>query len=107
MVGLLVRAGIVPEGERAERCLANGCGGYLSMEEATLAAAHAQELLTRLAPAERMRADATATASERRTHNTPVTEWNDDDVREIYAVGREWLADFSDFCRRSGGFTVL
>ena len=33
-VALLVRAGILPAGKRAECCSAQGCGGYLSSAEA-------------------------------------------------------------------------
>ena len=37
-ISLLVREGVIPNGERAERCLGNGCGGTLSKHEALKAA---------------------------------------------------------------------
>ena len=106
-VSLLGRAGILPAGERTERCLANGCGGYLTDDEAQRAADHVDSLLAELAPDERILMDGERTAEERRTTRVPISQWNDEDVRQVYSADRPWLAQFSAFCRRSRGFTVI
>ena len=106
-VAALVRAGILPEGERSERCLANGCGGYLTQQEAKVAAKYIGSLLEQMRPHERIMLEGGMTSNERRTLHMPVTEWNENDRQEIYSGDTAWLATFRDFCSRSGGFTVV
>ncbi len=53
-VAILVRAGILPTGEREERCLANGCGGFLSASEAMRAAEHIDDLISGMEPSQRV-----------------------------------------------------
>ena len=38
---------------------------------------------------------------------TPKTKPHDIDAVDIYSASYEWLGEFVDFCRRSGGFEVL
>jgi hypothetical protein len=56
-VALLVREGVIPAGERAERCLANGCGGGLTADEAAAAADMLSKLIATLTPRQRIRHD--------------------------------------------------
>jgi hypothetical protein len=61
LVALLVRAEILPAGEREERCLANGCGGHFSAAEALRAAEHVETVIARMKPSERILLDGTTT----------------------------------------------
>ena len=106
-VAILERAGILPSGERTERCLANGCGGHLTGEEAVRAAARVEALLEGLAPNERVLMDGEKSLEERATREKSVGEWDDEDLRQVYGADAGWLGRFARFCRSSGGFTVL
>ena len=63
-VALLGRLGVLPAGERTERCLANGCGGHLSEQEALLAANEVDRLLEDLSPGERVLLDGSVSTEE-------------------------------------------
>ena len=56
-VALLVEAGILPPGDRAEDCLAQGCGGYFAKEEATRTAEFLNGLVANMKPGERIMSD--------------------------------------------------
>src|SRR5215510_4099062 len=56
-VALLIEAGILPTGERAETCLAQGCGGYFTKEEATRTAEFLTGLVASMKPGERVMFD--------------------------------------------------
>ncbi|HZN33150.1 MAG TPA: hypothetical protein VFB80_05000 [Pirellulaceae bacterium] len=104
-VALLVRAGVLPPGERADRCESNGCGGYLSATEAIQAADHIESLVARMATNERLlsRGEIVAVPES----DKPVSEWTEEEAYQRYAARRELLVPFADFCRRSGGFQVV
>jgi hypothetical protein len=106
-VAILERAGILPPGERTERCLENGCGGYLTSDEALRAAVHVDALVERLGPEERILLDGEKSTKERATLRKSVGEWDDEDLRQVYGADADWLGRFARFCRSSGGFTVL
>ena len=105
-VALLVRAGVLPAGEREERCLANGCGGCLSASEAVSAADYLEALVAGIGPGRRVLLDGEVT--ERPIDYTkPISEWDQADSWNNYSARYEVLKDFAAFCRRSGGFEVL
>ena len=104
-VALLVRSGVLPAGERAERCESNGCGGYLSAAEATAAAQHIESLVSQMATNERLlHRGEIAVVHE---CNKPVSEWTEEEAYQRYSTRRELLIQFAAFCRRSGGFQVV
>jgi hypothetical protein len=105
LVAMLVRAGILPEGEREERCLASFCGGRLSAQEALRAAYYIEALLPTLEPDERVLLDGART-QEPINYHTPISELSHQEIWVSYSVKREVLAKFAEFCRRSGGFEV-
>jgi hypothetical protein len=105
-VSLLARAGVLPAGERTERCMAGGCGGFITAEEAAHAATQVAEVLKSLAPGERVLFDGQRTTAPR-DRSKPAAEWTDDDARLVYSMDRDWLERFLAFCQRSGGFKVI
>jgi hypothetical protein len=104
-VALLVRSGCLPGGERAERCLANGCGGHLSPAEALRAAEVVDRLVKSMAPQDRLLLDGSVT-DEPKDYSRPVSEW-DEETWDHYSASYEWLRRFAVFCRSSGGFEVV
>lgn len=55
-----------------------------------------------------MRADLTITdVPKKRLVITPTTKVEDIDTVEVYSATYEWLVQFRDFCRSSGGFEIL
>src|SRR5262245_36613671 len=105
LVALLVRAGILPDGEREERCLANGCGGGLSADEAARAADHVEALLDTMKPNERILLDGDTT-DRPVDYQLSISEMDEEDIWNSYSVKSEVLRRFAEFCRRSGGFEV-
>jgi hypothetical protein len=64
--------------------------------------------LAAMQPGERMRADLTVVSTPKPRHVFRADGGTDDiDVNELYSANYEWLVEFKDFCRRSGGFRVL
>lgn len=105
-VALLVRAGILPAGERQERCLANGCGGHLSAAEALRAAEHIEGVITALKPGQRMLFDGEHT-DKPIDYSKPIADWDEADRWNNYSAEYEVLKQFATFCRHWGGFDVL
>jgi hypothetical protein len=95
---LLHRARLL-DGEAVQRAAAQGAGGRVTAEQALRIAEFLDRYLADLAPGQRVRADGTVT-SEPKTHQL------DQEPRELYAATYEWLSQFRDFCRSSGGFMV-
>src|SRR5437660_37833 len=84
-VALLVRAGILPAGKRAECCSAQGCGGYLSSAEALRAAEHIEGLLAAMKPDERIRFDGAITEKPI-DYQKPIVEWDEAETQDRYSV---------------------
>lgn len=106
IVAMLVRAGILPAGEREERCLANGCGGCLSEAEARHAAEFVEVLVAGMKPGQRVFFDGEVTEKPI-DYTKPISEWDQADTWDRYSAKYDVLRDFAAFCRRSGGFTVV
>lgn len=104
-ISLLERKGVVPHGERVERCLANGCGGFLSSEEAIRAADALDKVLATLNASQRVLRDGSIT-DKPIDYQKPVSDWTDDDTNNHYSAKYEVLIAFAKFCRTSGGFLV-
>jgi hypothetical protein len=104
-VALLVEAGIIPSGERAEDCLAQGCGGYFTREEVTRAADFLERLVASMKPGERVMFDGSI-RDKPKNFDLPITEWDEQEAWDHYSASYEWLQMFIDFCRRSEGFKV-
>jgi hypothetical protein len=105
-VALLVRYRILPDGERADRCLANGCGGYLSEQEAKDAAEAIASLIVTIEPGQSILHD--GSVNKRPTdYSRPISDWDEDEWRLAYSAQYDWLKRFETFCRTSGGFEVL
>lgn len=105
IVALLVRTGILPEGERAERCSANGCGGHLTVEEAARAAEHIECLVAAMKPGQRVLFDGEIT-DQPLDFEKPISEWTKADEWNHYSAKYDVLKKLAAFCRASGGFTV-
>jgi hypothetical protein len=106
IVALLVQTGILPAGEREERCSANGCGGCLSGDEARRAAEFLEKVIADMRPGERLLRDGNTT-SRPKDFALPVSEWDDEETQNRYAVDCSVLKQFMEFCRGSGGFEIL
>ncbi len=106
LVAILVRVQILPTDERAERCLANGCGGYLCESEAKRAADYIDALLVRMTPIQRILYDGTVSDAPL-DYKKPISEWDECDTWHHYSVKYDVLKMFAEFCRQSGGFDVL
>ena len=105
-VALLVRAGILPDGERAERCLGNGYGGHLSENEALRAAEYLDTLLTTMKSDQRILFDGAVT-NQPIDFEKPISDWDEAETWNHYSAQYDVLKTVADFCRRSGGFVVL
>ena len=105
-VAMLVRAGILPAGEREERCLANGCGGCLSASEALRAAEYIESLIADMEPGERVMLDGEIT-DKPIDYTKSISEWDQADTWNAYSALYDLLTAFAEFCRRSGGFEVV
>jgi hypothetical protein len=105
LVALLVRSGILPESERAERCLSNFSGGGLSADEALRAASYIEALLPTIQQEQRILLDGKLT-EEPINYTKSISELDQQEIWNSYSVKREVLAQFAEFCRRSGGFEV-
>jgi hypothetical protein len=103
-VALLVRAGILPGGDREERCLGMG-GGYFTESEAMRAAAFVENLLADMKPDQRVLFDGEIT-DEAWDHTKPINDWDQEDTWNAYSARYDVLKMFAAFCRRSGGFNV-
>jgi hypothetical protein len=104
-VALLVREGIIPPGEREERCLSSGCGGRLSAAEAFSAAECIDGFLAAMQLGHRLRVDGTVT-DRPINRQLPISDWDDREVQERYSIGYDVLKMIAVFCRHSGGFVV-
>lgn len=105
-IALLEREGIFPNQERVDRCLANGCGGCLSSDEALHAAEVLDELVANLDENQRLLHDGSLTDVPI-DFDKPVSEWTDEDTLNHYSAKHKVLKAFATFCRESGGFDVL
>ena len=106
IVAMLVRAGILPAGEREERCLANGCGGCLSEAESLHAAEYVESFVAGMKPGQRVLFNGEVTAKPI-DYTKPVSEWDQADTWNNYSAQYDLLKNFAAFCRRSRGFEVL
>lgn len=104
-VALLEREGVIPNGERAERCLANGCGGFLSSYEAIHAADVLDKLVANLDANQRVLHDGSLT-DKPIDYDKPISEWTEDDTYNHYSAKYDALRAFAKFCRDSDGFIV-
>ena len=104
-VAQLVREGVIPAGERAERCLANGCGGGLTADEAAATADMLGKLIATLTPRQRIHHDGSITDAPI-NYEKLISEWTEEDTYDHYSAKYEALKAFAEFCRESGGFTV-
>jgi hypothetical protein len=105
-VALLVRSGILPAGEREERCLCNFSGGHLSGSEAVRAAEHIESLVATMNEKQRILLDGEVTEKPK-NYSKPISEWDEADTWNSYSVRYDVLMEFAAFCRRSGGFKVV
>ncbi|HJT35387.1 MAG TPA: hypothetical protein VJ783_25400 [Pirellulales bacterium] len=106
IVAALVRAGILTVGERQERCLAQGCGGYITASEALQAAEHIDALICGMQPNQRLLRDGELT-DKVIDYNLPISDWDDAETWQRYSARHDVLKEFAAFCRRSGGFDVV
>jgi hypothetical protein len=104
-VALLVRGGVIPDGERRQR-FENACGEGLSASEAQHAADYIESLIANLSPRDRIFSNGQAT-DKPIDYGVPISEWDEAETQNRYSAGYELLRDFVAFCRRSGGFEVL
>ena len=102
IVALLVRAGILPAGEREECCLGNGCGGGLSASEALRAAEHIEGRVDAMKPDQRILFDGGVTEKPI-DYGKSISELNDADVWNSYSARYEVLKQFAVFCRAPAG----
>ena len=104
---LLLEEGVISE-EQYERMGAQGVGGETDAELAVRIAEAIERKLKLMRPRERMRGDLTVTAEPKNNWVfTPETQPEEIDATDIYSATYEWLTQFADFCRRSGGFEVF
>ena len=104
---LLREEGLLSD-ENYERMSANGFGGEVDAALASRIADAIERKLETMKPGERIRADLKITAAPRTLQAfTPETKLDDIDGLNLYSATYEWLVDFKEFCRRSGGFRVL
>lgn len=86
----------------------NGGGGIIDANTAIQIADHLDRHLQSMKPGDRMRYDLTVTSvAKRPVVITSATKERDIDVAEAYSATYDWLIQFRDFCRSSGGFKVL
>ena len=96
---LLYRARLLDD-EAVQRASANGAGGRVTAEQAVRIAEFLDRYLAGLTPGQRVRWDGTVTSELK-------SDQLDQKPRELYSATYEWLSRFRDFCRTSGGFTVV
>jgi hypothetical protein len=86
---------------------ANGRGASVDADMAGHIAAYLDQRLQSMKPADRMRADLSITSIPKKGFViTPTTKVEQIDAVEAYSATYEWLAQFRDFCRSSGGFKI-
>jgi hypothetical protein len=86
---------------------ANGRGASVDADMAGRIAAYLDQRLQSMKPADRMRADLSITSIPKKGFViTPTTKVEQIDAVEAYSATYEWLAQFRDFCRSSGGFKI-
>jgi len=104
-VELMVREGLLTK-ERAEVCRFNGCGSYITGEEADCVSVRLDSLLKRMRPGEHLLMDGTVT-DVRKEHNLPSDESPELDWDNVFSASFEWLSNFRDFCRTCNGFKIV
>jgi hypothetical protein len=104
-IALLVNADILPSGERAEKCLCQGCGGYFTNEEAKRAAEFLEDLIAQMKPEERIMLDGSV-RNKSKNYDIPITEWDEGEAWDHYSAGYDWLQKFRTFCLGSSGFEI-
>ena len=104
---LLLREGLINE-ELYDRMGAQGAGGEVNAELADRIAGAIGHKLKEMGPGNRVLADLTMT-------DRPMPHWligpetqpDEIDVNDVYSATYEWLTEFAEFCKSSGGFEVL
>lgn len=103
---LLRRAELIDD-ELYERMGAHGCGGQVDAETARRIADFIDLKLRAMKPEQRVLADLTITdRPKKRVTFTPNTKIDQIDAIDLYSASYEWLIQFRDFSRTSGGFEV-
>src|SRR5262245_24125585 len=103
---LLLREGLIGE-ELHDRMGAQGAGGEVDGELADRIAEAISRALKSMKPSERILYDLTLTDQPKNKWVIgPETQPDDLDINDIYSATYEWLAEFGEFCKRSGGFKV-
>lgn len=103
---LLLEENVISE-EQYERMGAQGVGGDVDAEMATRIADAIEHWLTMMKQGERIRGDLTVTAEPKHEGLfTPDPQPEKIDATDIYSATYEWLTQFAEFCRRSGGFEI-
>jgi hypothetical protein len=104
---LLLKEGLISE-ELHDRMGAPCTGGEVDAELADRIAEVIGRTLKVMRPGDRIRADLTVTDQPKNKWVIrPETRPEEMDVNDIYSATYEWLAEFAEFCRSSGGFKVL
>ena len=105
-IGLLREAKLMSD-DLWEAMGANGTGATVNADMAVRIADYLDQHLQSMKPGDRMRADLSITSiPKKRFVITPTTKVEDIDEVEAYSASYDWLAQFRDFCRSSGGFEV-
>lgn len=93
--------------ELSERMGVHGCRAEIDIEMAGRIANFLETRLATMTPGERIKADLTTTDKPKKqvtfASNTKVSAI---DAVDLYSATYDWLLEFRDFCRRSGGFKV-
>ena len=106
-LALLLRESLISQ-ELYERMGAQGAGGEVDAGLAERIAEAIDQRLKEMKPGMRMRADLSVTKRPKsKWIIEPHTRPDDLDANDIYSATYEWLEEFAEFCRRSGGFEVL
>jgi len=104
---LLLGEGVI-SGEQYELMGAQGTGGKVDAELADRIAEAVERRLMVMKSGERMLGDLTVTAKPKtKWVITPESGSDEIDANDMYSATYEWLKQFADFCRRSGGFEVV
>src|SRR5262245_16571478 len=93
--------------EQYERLGAHGCGGRVEAQTADRIADVIDRRLTGMKPGDRVLADLTVTSRKKvPVVLSPSHPVESIDVNDLYSASYDWLVEFRDFCRQSGGFEV-
>jgi hypothetical protein len=104
---VLVRAKELISDSEYEQLGTHGCGVEVSANVAYLIADVIGEQLATMRPGERLLADLTVSRVAKKEVTLGPAMAAEPDVNDLYSATYEWLATFQDFCKTSGGFSVL